>query len=373
MNQIYTNAFIATILSGSMAFPAMAQKDCGVTATVELTAPTCGEYSNGSVTINVTGGVGTYTYYLNGNEFAGPALGGLVAGAYSYWVVDEADCWFKADFNLECEPEEVNCDFRTQTMGGWGAPPSGNNPAMYLQNHFAACFPNGVTIGCVSNNTLTLTTSTAVKNFLPSGSTASLLPSDLVNPGGAYNNVLAGQLVAATINITVDQCDPDFSAATGWLGDATYVGGTFQGWTVAEVIAAANQFIGGCGGAYTASQFNAALSTLNENYVGGNVNNGNIDCGDKKMLGGSGNTTLRVFPNPMVGAGTVEFSFAEAGTGTLIVLDLTGRMMMQQRVIADAAGVRTVNMDIAHLNAGAYVLNLDMNGTHTSTRLVVNK
>lgn len=369
----YSSAIFAGLLGTLWAMPAMAQKECGVTATIDLTLPTCGEYANGAVTVNVSGGVGTYTFYLNGFEFAGPTATGLISGSYSYWVVDEADCWFKSDFYLDCEPEEVNCEFRTQTQGGWGATPNGNNPAAYLQSHFASCFPNGITIGCVSNNTLTLTTSTAVKNFLPSGSTPSLLPNDMVNPGGGYNNVLAGQLVAATINITVDQCDPNFSAATGWLGDATYAGGTFAGWTVAEVISAANQFIGGCGGSYSASQFNEALTTLNENYVGGTVNKGNIDCGDKKMLGSTITTTMRIFPNPAVGSATVEISSATGGTGTLRVLDLTGRTVMQQRVSNSVIGVKTMNVELGGLTAGTYVLSLDLNGTVTTTRLVVNK
>src|SRR5215510_9913562 len=38
--------------------------------------------------------------------------------------------------------------FRTQTQGGWGAPPAGNNPGAYLHAHFATAFPTGLTIGC---------------------------------------------------------------------------------------------------------------------------------------------------------------------------------------------------------------------------------
>lgn len=235
--------------------------------------------------------------------------------------MEDADkCWFKADFTLECKEEE-NCSHRTQTMGGWGAPPNGNNPAMYLQNHFVSCFPNGVTIGCLTGNTLTLTTSTAVKHFLPSGSTSGQLPNDLINPGGGYNNVLAGQLTAAVINITVDGCDPDFSAATGWSGDVTYVGGSFAGWSVAEVVDAANQFIGGCGSSYSATQFNEALTQFNENYNGGITDNGNFACGnkdDKKSMILTGGD-LGLYPNPANEEITVSVDLANAGSGSLIV------------------------------------------------------
>jgi hypothetical protein len=282
-------------------------------------------------------------------------------------------CWFKADFTLECEPEE-NCEFRTQTQGGWGANPNGNNPATYLQNHFASCFPNGVTIGCSTNNTLTLTSSTAVKNFLPSGSTASQLPNDLVNPGGSYSNVLAGQLVAAVINVTVDACDPDFSAASGWSGDLTYVGGTFAGWTVSEVIDAANQFIGGCGGSYTAAQFNDALSMFNENYVGGTIDNGNFSCkkSDKKIFVPQ-NAGMGMYPNPASTEVNVRVELNNAGEGTLVVRDLMGRMVLTQNVAADAAGVRLINLDLNNLTNGTYTVSLEFGGAIRTERIVVAK
>lgn len=363
---------LPALLISLCASPAVAQENCGVSATIDLTPPTCGEYANGAVTVNATGGTGDYTYYLNGFEFVGPTASGLISGSYSYWVVDGANCWFKSDFYLECEPEVDNCEFRTQTQGGWGANPNGNNPASYLQAHFASCFPNGVTIGCTTGNTLTLTSSNAVKNFLPSGSTPSLLPNDMVNPGGSYNNVLAGQLVAATINVSVDSCDPDFGNSSGWLGDATYVGGTFAGWTVAEVIDAANQFIGGCGGSYSASQFNAALTDLNENYVGGTTDNGDITCAGKKMLAPAG-IKVGVFPNPATSTATVQVTFTAAGTGTLLVNDMTGRMVAQYRVSAFGQGVQMIDIDTAELNAGSYVINLQVNGAASTARLVVTK
>lgn len=270
------NAFGISALMLVLSSTVIAQENCNVSATLDIVAPACEEGATGTVTINATGGVEPYNYWINGNPTTA-TTSGLVAGYYDYWVEDALHCWYKADFTVECEPEE-NCEHRTQTQGGWGAKPSGNNPAAYLQAHFASCFPNGISIGCASNNTLLLTSSTAVKNFLPQGGTPAPLPSDAVNPSENYGNVLAGQLVAATINVTVDACDPDFSAASGWSGDLTYVGGTFAGWTVAQVIDAANQFIGGCGGSYTASQFNAALTMFNENYVGGTIDNGNFSC-----------------------------------------------------------------------------------------------
>jgi hypothetical protein len=171
----------------------------------------------------------------------------------------------------------ASCDFRTYTQGGWGAPANGNNPGVYRNANFAAAFPQGLVIGCQSGNTLTLTSAQAVQDFLPSGSTPSALPGDLTNPGNAYDNVFAGQLVAITLSLGFDAYDPNFAGSTGFLGDQIIGSGTFEGMTIAQVVAIANQVIGGCSNQYSFSALNDVLSDINENFVGG-ANNGFIEC-----------------------------------------------------------------------------------------------
>ncbi|MEZ4798253.1 MAG: hypothetical protein R2809_00455 [Flavobacteriales bacterium] len=179
--------------------------------------------------------------------------------------------------------------FRTQTQGGWGANPNGNNPAVYLYANFDSAFPNGLTIGC--NNTLTLTSAPAITAFLPSGSTPSALPAgSMTNPGGTYHNVLAGQLVAATLNATFDAYDSSFGSSDSQSQDLIIASGTFQGMTVSELLQIANETIGGCNTSYSFSQVNAALTAFNENFDNGNQNNGFLDCPEANAGGnGSGN------------------------------------------------------------------------------------
>lgn len=167
--------------------------------------------------------------------------------------------------------------FRTQTQGGWGANPNGNNPGVYVANNFATAFPNGLTIGC--NNTLKLTSAAAVRDFLPSGSTPSALPAgNMVDPGGTYTNVLAGQLVAATLSIGFDNASATYSASTIPLGSLVIASGTFQGMTMNQMLAIANQVIGGCATNYSFSEVNAALTSFNENFVDGSANQGYLLC-----------------------------------------------------------------------------------------------
>ncbi len=179
--------------------------------------------------------------------------------------------------------ETVCGQFRTQTPGGWGAPANGNNPGVYRDANFDGAFPNGLTIGC--NNTLTLTSAQAVEDFLPSGGTPSALPAgSLVDPSG-YGNTFAGHLVAAKLALGFDAFDVDFSDATASFGDLIVNNGPFSGMTVSEVIDAADQVIGGCSNAYSPSALTSVLTMINENYVDGNTDNGNLDCNNDELCG----------------------------------------------------------------------------------------
>lgn len=183
-----------------------------------------------------------------------------------------------ATISLTTQAFAQPCDgFRTQTQGGWGACPNGNNPASYLHANFNSAFTGGVTIGC--NNTLHLATAQDVRDFLPSGSSPSGLPAGAtINPGGNYNNVFAGQVTALTLTVGFDNYDPNFGSSSTLLQDLIINSGTFQGWTVGQVLQEANNKIGGCGSSYSYSQLNNIISNINQNYVDGNSNGGLLDC-----------------------------------------------------------------------------------------------
>ncbi|MCB0395772.1 MAG: hypothetical protein KDD36_03910 [Flavobacteriales bacterium] len=168
-----------------------------------------------------------------------------------------------------------SCQFRTQTMGGWGSKPHGNNPGAYLAANFALAFPNGLTVGC--DYTLTLTNSQAVSDFLPQGGPSTALNANYTDVTDGLGN-LCGQLVAATISVTMDDYDANFSQSPNRLGDATIIGGALDGLTVDEVLAEANKILGGCQSDYTLSDVHAALTSINENYVDGKKNNGDLNC-----------------------------------------------------------------------------------------------
>ncbi len=165
--------------------------------------------------------------------------------------------------------------FRTQTQGGWGTSAKGNNPGTYRDANFGNAFPNGLTVGSV--HTLHLSNSAAVEAFLPQGGKPATLTSSLTNPKGKVS-VLAGQIVALTLSVHFDEADPNFGASSTALGDLEIASGTFQGWTVYELLAEANVAFGGGVSQYSLSAINDALSSINENFVDGTMTGNFLTC-----------------------------------------------------------------------------------------------
>lgn len=177
------------------------------------------------------------------------------------------------------EPDDEN--LRTQTPGGWGAPPEGNNPGAYLHANFGAAFPAGLVVGCTK--TITLTSAQAVTNCMPQGGTPSSLAMSYVNPTNKPKdpnnpkNTLAGHVIALKLSVTFDAWDEDFGASSTHLANAVVTSGDFMGWTVAQVLAEAEKVLGGCASSYSAAQMTTVLTAINECYVDGTTNTGFLE------------------------------------------------------------------------------------------------
>ncbi len=168
-------------------------------------------------------------------------------------------------------------DYRTQTQGGWGATPNGNNPGAYLNSNFTTAFPTGLTVGCASGYALHFSSAQAITNFLPQGGTPAGLTQNYTDPT-SLNNVLAGQLVALSITLGFDSAIPNFCTSTTSLISLKITTGTFAGWTVGQVYTEANNILGGCSSIYTASQITSALDSINNNFDNGTVVGTYLKC-----------------------------------------------------------------------------------------------
>ncbi|MFK7948604.1 MAG: FG-GAP-like repeat-containing protein [Saprospiraceae bacterium] len=179
-------------------------------------------------------------------------------------------------FTMSIVSVQAQCPgFRTQTQGGWGAKPNGNNPGVYLHANFANAFPNGLVIGC--GNTLTLTTAQAVTDFLPSGGPSKALTSSSVNPT-SKKGAFTGNLTALTLSVGFDNYDANFGSSSYSLKDLIIQSGTFSGWTVQQLLVEANLALGGCASSYSRSTLNSAVDAINNNYTDGTQNGGFLGC-----------------------------------------------------------------------------------------------
>jgi hypothetical protein len=124
---------------------------------------------------------------------------------------------------------------------------------------------------------LTLTTTAAITDNLPTTGTAAVLDRDYTNVV-PRNNVLVGQLISLSLSVGFDQYDADFGQATVHLGDMIISSGDFQGMTVSSFLALANDVIAGCNTDYTAAQINSTADQINNNYDNGTVDNGFLTC-----------------------------------------------------------------------------------------------
>jgi hypothetical protein len=182
---------------------------------------------------------------------------------------------------LGMEAAAADCgQFRTQTQGGWGANPNGNNPGVYLHANFTAAFPSGLSVGCSADGySIYYSSADAVTVFLPAGGTAGILTGNASDPASAsIKNVLIGQVTALALSVGFDEYDPNFGPATENLGNLLITNGPFTGISVNEFLALANSALGGCNTGYSFSEINQAATLINQNFDDGAMDGGFLSC-----------------------------------------------------------------------------------------------
>lgn len=152
---------------------------------------------------------------------------------------------------------------QTLTQGGWS-----NRAHARLLDGLVSQGKIPVRIGNAQNS-ITLTTRTAVQNFLATGGTPrQLTGGHVTNPTSNIRNTLASQTLTTTLNYL------QWSS----LGPATLRSGPYAGRSVLEVIYLANQALGSGATSTVYSNLTAALDTINNNLDGGKCNRGNLVC-----------------------------------------------------------------------------------------------
>ena len=194
---------------------------CCSSVTVVFTASdVCGNTSTTSATFVVGTGGGNLKLTKqasNDTISCGSSINGQITTCLSNHVGAGATDTVLINWTNNFSSLSSNCDtsssctgFRTETMGGWGAPPHGGNPAAFMYANFASAFPGGITIGCAGGFTDLFDGAVNITNFLPSGGMPATLTSSQVDPTGP-GNTLAGQELAVALAIGFDNSIPGFS------------------------------------------------------------------------------------------------------------------------------------------------------------------
>lgn len=150
----------------------------------------------------------------------------------------------------------------TYTQGGWG----GKGTAKLL-DRFAEVYPQGLTVG--SNHWLRFDSSDEISSFLPQGGTPGTLINNYDPPKKRTEaGVFAGEVLALRLNV-------DYSGAgllPAGLAGQKITQGTFEGWTVGDLLSFAEQVLGGDSDdmTYTFSELSDGCTAINENYCDGN-------------------------------------------------------------------------------------------------------
>lgn len=175
--------------------------------------------------------------------------------------------------------------FRTQTQGGWGAEPRGGNAGGFLHTNWSAVFgTSSLALGRKKNpgvgnissiNRLILTSAQAVTNFLPQGGTPARLAATYTDPLITEAGVFAGQLTAAELAVRFS----DAGITRSGLGNLklNFSGNPYHGKTVYNILDEAHKTIAtDFNPTGTISELNDALATINQNFVDGKIDNGNL-------------------------------------------------------------------------------------------------
>jgi len=355
------NAYTVTVTdaNGCSDIAAAAVTEPSILVPITSSGPSyCGD-TTGFASVAVSGGTGPYTYYWSNGETTATITGLVGGGApYTVYVHDANGCTTSATVTVADNSPIIVCtivpgEFRTQTQGGWGANPNGNNPGVYVQANFATAFPSGLTIGC--NNTLTLTSSSAVAAYLPCGGPSAMLTQNYTDPS-CIGNTLVSQLIAATLSVGFDANDPAFGSASINLSQLIVASGPMAGLSVAQVLTEANNAIGGCGSAYSLGDLNSTLTDINENFVDGTIALNGLVCPmgcptfapDPSGSGSGYNTSaMSVWPNPsheeMV---NIKVEVEKAGQGSLTIYDVYGKQ-------------KVLNQPLGDIDAGTFIYTWD--------------
>ena len=309
---------------------------------------------------------------------------GFTSATGSFTPIEHKVCIITTTTPPPPPPPPAECgQLRTQTPGGWGAEPHGNNPGTYLHENFAAAFPSGLTVGVMPNYYARFTSAQAITDYLPAGGQTKKLTKNYTNPATEdLKNVLVNHLVALTLSVRFDQVDASFGSAGVQLGNMIIGSGAFQGWTVNAFLAEANKVLGGTSNSYTVQQVLETASAINENYVDGSKDGHYLECPSalSPMVAGRTVREKEVFivpgfyaqPNPSSGAFAFRMDKGKSGLAKVQVAAANGRIV-ESRMVPLVGRGQTLSFNLSNQPTGIYLVRVQTDEGLQTQKIVIQK
>ncbi len=83
--------------------------------------------------------------------------------------------------------------------------------------------------------------------------------------------------------------------------------------------------------------------------------------------------SLKVYPNPVTEAATVELFVVNGREAVVRVFDITGRMVVDQKVNALHSGLNKISLKLGHLQSGTYIIAAQISGEKAITSKLVKQ
>lgn len=325
--------------------------------------------------------------YVYSGDIVNTIFGGNPVAYWGFTAATGSDISLSGATQAEqrvCIPPPSCGQLRTQTPGGWGAAPNGNNPGTYLHNNFSSAFPNGLVVGnFASGKFAKFTTAQAITDYLPAGGPANVLTTSYINPATTdLKNVLVNHLVAVTLSVGFDAYDASFGQAGVQLGDMIIKNGVFAGKSVSFFLSEANKVLAGLSNAYTLQQLVDVASAINQNYDDGIIDNGYLGCPNVQPLITQSSVKdyglhfdalkshVNVWPNPS--KGRVSINAGMQGNVRLQVFSSNGVVVQDKNMQVTNLG-QQINLDLTRLPQGVYLIRLSASRMQQTQKLIIQK
>lgn len=159
----------------------------------------------------------------------------------------------------------------TQTQGGWGANPAGHNIGALLSNNWQTITGGTLRVG-KGRYSITLSSASAVANYLPAGGRARPLDKSYANPTNTDSGVFGGQVTALKLNVLASDAGIGKETGGAKIGDLYIQYGPFAGKTVRYLLDLSESALGADRTVYlprgiTITTLNNAIDKVNNEYA----------------------------------------------------------------------------------------------------------